>query len=476
MRSAARLALAVLALAAGLGRAQPALSDQTFTRPASGLTATLPVGASMSSYEIAGRGATSITLPGMAAIVNVSDVHLTEAQTLREVADTIIRQRLASVSELRVDPNLPGLNQLDERNARGRLLERETREIGGWPCEQFYLQVAGLGGEDSAFGYAVFLPSENIVAMLELQATAADLARAKPYFEMIVNSVAIADPAVAGAERALGVEAGVAFFRSLTPADYEAVIDRHGDDWRFERLFIPGADGSDREAAELGYRRTKFLRGTRGDLKAGDERGRVTPEDRQKGYLVFQEARILDAERDVVIDIAARFFVRDDRTGEGWSIRQSVRPWRGRATPPSNMVETGVRERSDMTIARSENGKPVSSSQPAIEGTGYISRAETYLLPHLLMHKDAPGSYRCYALNPMRGLVSLREDRLERDPDHAGAWKHVSRPAEDTQPQTTYFTAKGELVRSELPDGKIWEPIKLERLFKLWSSKGLPLD
>ena len=92
MRLHAHLAAALISLAGSAAFAQPELSDQTFTRPTVGLTASLPVGATMSSYEIAGRGANRIILPGNTALVNVSDVILTKAQTLREVADTIINQ------------------------------------------------------------------------------------------------------------------------------------------------------------------------------------------------------------------------------------------------------------------------------------------------------------------------------------------------------------------------------------------------
>ncbi|HZW08705.1 MAG TPA: hypothetical protein VFF69_02275 [Phycisphaerales bacterium] len=475
MRLAATIALAGLLACAAPAAGQATLSDQTLSRPSAGLTASIPVGATMSSYQIAGRGATSVTLPGLAAIVNVTDVSLTKAQTLREVADSIIAQRLGSVSSLKVDPDLPDEAKLDPSKARGRLLERATKTIGGWPCELFYLQVASLGDEDSAFGYALFMPSGNSVAMFELQTTAPLLEHAKPYFELMVDSVSIADPALEETRRAVGVEAGIAFFQSLATADYEAVFERQGDAWRFERFYTPGADGSDREASELGYRRTRFVRGVRGDLKLDENRGRASAEDRQKGYLIFQEARILDVDRDMIIDVAASFFMSPDRQHEAWSIRQAVKPWR-RQGPTSSSVETGIRERDDLTIARSENGKPFTTIQPAIEGAGYISRAETYLLPHLLIEKRAPGEYRCYAFNQQVDRVTLREDVLSEDPDHPGAWRYTSRPSAESPAQAAYYSAKGELVRAELPGEQIWEPISLERLVELWNSKGLPTD
>lgn len=472
------LALALLLLH-GTAQAQnapppkPELSTEHVSRPAAGLTVTLPVGATASSYDIGGRGVTTVKLPGSLAIVNVSEAILTKAQTLPEVANSIIRQQLNTVATLDIDPNAPGGAAYDAKNTRGGLLSREARTIDGWPAEVFYLRTANLSGDDSAFGYAVFMPTSNTVAMLELQTTGPALEKVKPYFELMVGSVVIADPSLADAQRAMGVDAGVSFMQSLTPDDYKGVVANLGSDWKYERLYRPAESGSDADATELGYRRTRFALGTRGDLKAGEDRGRVGPVDRQQGYLVFQEVRILDA--DTVIDLAAGFFMTPDRGQEAWSIRQSVRPSKASKESATTTVETGARDRGDLTIARSTGGGPADSIHPAIEGVGYISRAEVYLLPYLLLRREAPGTYRFYAFNQSLDRVTLREDRLDKDPDRAGAWKYVSRPAEGSPGQTTYFDAKAHLVRAELPNGQLWEPVSLNRLYDLWKAKGLPL-
>lgn len=476
-----RLALPLTVLLATLltaapSPAQPATpepSDQVVSRPSIGLTATLPVGATRSSYEIAGRETDGITLPGMAAIINISDRQLSKAQTLRGVADSIIRDQLASVSAIDVDPSTPTGNAPGLTTAKGRLLSREVREINGWSAEIFYLQLARVGGDDAAVGYAVFMPTGNTVALFELQTTEGELAAAKPYFELMVNSTRIVDPAVASAQRATGVEAGISFFQSLTPADYENVIKRLGEDWRYERFYEPAPSGSDQDATELGYRRTRYALGRRADLKTESERGNSRPEDRQRGFLIFQEVRILHG--DQVVDLAAGFFMTPDRQQEAWSIRQTVKPLSptpGR--PTTNVVESGVRDRGDLMIARSQGGKPVESINPAIEGTGYISRVEVLLLPYLLMHKDAPGSYRCYAFNQLADRITLREDTLERGPD--GEWTHTSAPSETSPAQTAIYDAKGDLVRAERADSQVWEPISLRRLYELWSGKKLPMN
>jgi hypothetical protein len=468
-------AVALASVVAAGASAQPVLSDVAVARPSVGLTAMLPEGATRSSFQMAGRGVDKITFPDMAAIVNLTDVSLTEAKTLSEVADSIVRELLSSVSALDVDPNKPLENTPGIGNAKGRLLSREMREINGWPAEVFYLQIASVGGEDAAYGYAVFMPTGNTVARFELQTTASDLVRAKPYFEAMVNSTRIEDPDLAAAQRAVGVESGIAFFRSLTPEDVESVIKRLGDDWHAERFYQPSATGSDRDAVELGYRLTKYAVGKLEDLKDPSERRGSSPEDRQKGYLVFQKARILNG--DQMIDVDAGYFVTPDRSQESWTIRQAVRSVKVPKAPATGaVVETGVRNRSDLTISRVAGGGPVQTIRPAIEGSGYISRAEVLLLPYLLMHKDAPGEYRFYAFNQSFDRVAMREDAVEAPTAERNNWRYTSRASDSSPAQVATFDSRMALVRAERADEQVWEPMSLRTLLDLWKQKGLPVN
>lgn len=465
--------LAAVALPASAQPAAPRLSDQTLERPSVGLTTSLPMDVSVTTYQMSGAGVSRITIPGIAALINVSDRRLTEAKTPRQIADSIISDNLAAVSPLNIDTAAPADGSRRIETAKGTVLSHETRDVSGWPAEVFYLQLASLTGEDSARGYAVFMPTPTSVAIYELQTSAKDLAAAKPYFEMLVDATRIVDPAVIDAQRGVGVEAGLAFMQSLTPESYEQVIRNLGDEWRFERFYKPAENGADRDAQELGYRMTKYSIGTRGDLKDDAERGSSSPADRQKGYLVHQRARLLLDDR--LVDIDAAFFMTPDRASESWSIRQTVRPLAGNSKVViANLVETAVRDRSDLFISRTEGSKPPASIRPAIEGTGYISRVETYLMPYLLIHENATGSRRFYAFNQSVDRVTLREDILT--PREGGGFKYVSRPSEGHPGQTVLFDAKARPVRADLPGNQVWEPITGERLLKIWKEKNLPVS
>lgn len=471
---AAILLLATLGVAPALGQtAGPQLSDQQLKRPSIGLTTTLPLGARMSSYQISGAGVSSVELPGMAAIVNVSDRRLAEPKTPREIMDAIVRDNLAAVSAIKANPNTPEENQQLLDTAKGKLLSRETRQIGGWPVEVAHLRLAGLSGDDMARSYAIFMPTSTSVAIYEMQTTMRELEAAKPYFNLLIESTTIADPVAAEAERALGVEAGLAFIRSLEPRDYEAVINDLGKEWRYERFYRPAKSGADSDASELGYRRTRYSTGTRGDLRSKDERTGSSPEDRQKGYLVQQEIRLLLDDR--IVDVSAGFFMTPDRTNEAWTIRQTIRPMVGGSrAAATHLVESAVRDRASMVITRSQGGKPLASVQPRIEGNGYVSRVEVYLMPYLMMHKDTVDALRFYAFNQNADTITLRSDELR--PRPSGGFEYVSRPGEDAPGQTVLFDRSGDPVRADLPGEQVWEPVTLRRLYDLWRDKGLPLE
>lgn len=454
----------------------PRLSDQTLERAAVGLTTTLPLDVSVSTYQISGTGVSRIALPGMAALINVSDRRLNEPKTPGEIADSIIKDNLAAVSSLKIDTSAPADSSRLLETAKGRVLSRETREVNEWPAEVFYLQLAGVTGNDAARGYAVFMPTPTSVAIYELQCSASDLPAARPFLEMLIDTTHIVDPEVLDAKRGEGVEAGLAFIQSLTPADYKRAINDLGEDWRFERFYRPSPSGADSEAEELGYRLTKYMVGTRGDLKTGAQRSGSSPADREPGYLVIQKARLLVGDR--IVDVSASFFMTPDRSSESWVIQQTIRPNTGNgraiATATSNQVETAVRDRSDLLISRTEGSNPPSSIQPGIEGTGYISRVETFLMPYLLMQQEAPGSYRFYAFNQNVDRVTLREDTLTpRDPS---GFLYVSRPSEGQPGQTVIFDAKHQPMRADLPGDQVWEPISGQRLLEIWKSKGLPVE
>ena len=68
----------------------------------------------------------------------------------------------------------------------------------------------------------------------------------------------------------------------------------------------------------------------------------------------------------------------------------------------------------------------------------------------------------------------MRSDSVERS--GTNGWKITSRLNEDAPPQVAYLTNEGTPIRTELADGRVWEPTSYEKLVRLWRDKSLPLD
>ncbi|CAN0593237.1 unnamed protein product, partial [Laminaria digitata] len=72
--------------------------------------------------------------------------------------------------------------------------------------------------------------------------------------------------------------------------------------------------------------------------------------------------------------------------------------------------------------------------------------------------------------------ITLRWDIVEKPQDTPDLVRITTKVSSDTPPTVSIYNAKGDLIRVRLSNGRIWEPIELDRLINLWQKKGLPLD
>ena len=178
-----------------------------------------------------------------------------------------------------------------------------------------------------------------------------------------------------------------------------------------------------------------------------------------------------------VIDSASAFFMTPDRLQEAWLIRNAIRD--GKTT--SQITEIGSRNNTDMVVSVTANGQ-TQQVRPIIQGelssSGYLSQAESRLLPQILLLNKVSTEYGFYVWNSTSQTIKLRRDIL--DEPTPGVWKLTSRATEDSKPEISTFNEKGDFIRTELlndsGDTMYWEPTDLQRLLDLWKQKGLPVD
>ena len=138
-------------------------------------------------------------------------------------------------------------------------------------------------------------------------------------------------------------------------------------------------------------------------------------------------------------------------------------------------TEIGARNGMSMVVRIEGNGVPQKTIQPVFQSDGYISRVEAWILPQLLIRAGVTTDFGFYSYQSDSSGVTLRRDVLEQPSDKPNLWKLTTKLTEDKPSQTSYYNAKGELIRTEMSDGSVWVPTTYDELYKLWQSKHMPL-
>ncbi len=337
---------------------------------------------------------------------------------------------------------------------------------------RFYVLLPQVGKSVNVVrGYTLFKVSSNRFVAFELTTPESEFERSRGIYETVVAAARFEDTSAAMSQRAVAVKAGLSLLERIGSKEMQAAIATRNDRW--ERLYIPPTGGADMDATEVAYRRIRCHEGQRGELDPTRAKSRWSAADKEPGYILQVDARYLDGAKRVV-DMQSMFFMTADRSEETWSIRQAVREGDKVATT----TETGSRNGKNLTVKTEVSGQPNPQVfSPKFESDGYVSQIESYLLPQLLISAKLPAQYGFYVFQSRDGKVKLRNDTLEQPPDRPNLWKLVTTFADDPQKtrQVSLYNDAGELIRTELPDGKVWEPTDFDRLVKLWRAKDLPM-
>ncbi|MFZ2874018.1 MAG: hypothetical protein WAZ94_05995 [Phycisphaerales bacterium] len=453
-------------------------SDELFRLDTVGLTLMLPSDVSAQSTTVGSKSGVQIQPREPSWIVNIqtpktANPDTTTAQAVDEIATQVLRESGEAWAKDPAGgkPSLVGYN--------GEIIEpRKTILINGLPAERVYVKVPGEREGFVVRGFTVFKTTPAQFVTFELISPEAGFARARSIYETFVGTATFEDPSRVGADRAAAVTAGLKVFERAGEAELREVIEQVPERW--ERFYRPAATGADSDATELGYRRLRFSVGTRAALGATGHAG-----SRDPGFVAQLDARYLDGARVVdgklvagrVVDSRSVYFMSFDRADEAWTVQNAVRA----GTPsgksqPKVFTETGGRTGRSMFVSITGPGTPGRDVRPVFQGDGYVSRFESLLLPEILIRAGVQADLGFYTYQSSAETIKLRRDLLEQPSEMLGAWRLTTRLTEDKPAQVSVYNDKGRLVKTELADGTLWEPIELDRLVSLWRSKGLPMD
>lgn len=438
------------------------LAEEPLRLPSAGLIMRLPVGTETTISEAGSVVRASCSPPDQSWLLRVETRYSRNRElTATEVAESVLQDVKKRYGR--------GRDALESTEARV-LLEEEV-EIGDVGAGgRFYVSLPSTGSRTRQMQlYTVFSPRPGAFVSFDMLCLEPDYEEARKAYEVTVATAEFTDPALVSAARHAAIEAGATFLAGLREQDYLDAIEKV--DGRLERLYIPAETGADADATELGYRRFRARVGKRGEIDQGATRRAWGPVENEEGYIVQLDFRLLQP-RETIIDVSGVYFLSLDRQREAWELRTAVKPHQA---PHQLYVERGVREDGDqMTVTVSPHGGSTTFHQPELPPEGYLSQLETLLLPTLLTLRPVSAEYGFYAYTSQSTSVRYREAELAAIEEGPARWAISSRKSEDAEAETSLFSESGQILRINLPDNHIWEPVSPEKLKSLWRQKNLP--
>lgn len=413
----------------------------------------LPLGAVAETTSFGSNSTVGVGFPDQIGVMIIKEQRTSDPDlTIAQVADNIIDQLTRFAS-----------------SKTGAILMREPKlNVNGSIGERFYIRIPGLNGKpDAVRGMTIFQSEPQKFVIFDLTTLYKDYSRSRAMYETSVGTMDLGNPTATDVRRSAAIKSMLAFLDTQSVESYQQAMT--GKKERWERLYLPAPSGDQLDATEFGYRKIKSWGGFKGEL-TDKPKSAWTSEDRALGYFVQIDAMAL--EDNIRVDTRATFYMSEDTKEESWTIKMSLR----RSGVQQTSTITGARSGTSMAIVLDASDAPPVKTHPLIQGEGYISQVQSYLIGNMLARRAAPGEYASYAYNSSLGAISLRWDIVDRPEDTPDMTRITTKVSNDTPPSESVYDKDGNLMRVRLTNGRIWEPIELERLIKLWQKKGLPLD
>ncbi len=444
-----------------------------------GISIHIPVGALTENSVYQKRATTTIQLPeNLGAVVLQERRTKKLALTTEEVADEIITQLLALTPWLDGKINeQTGEDEIAIVGTRAHVMSRDkAKSIDTYTADHAYVAIPREGtNEFTVRGSTLIKTGPGRFILIELFTSLSKFDRAREAYEVMLATVKIDDPTKSASRRAAEIAMGTRILDRLTESDYRQVFEQNAERW--ERLYRQSPSGSTSDDEEIGYRRIRAHIGQRGELSSSKPKDLWTETEKDPGYIVQIDARILD--QGSIIDTRATYFLALDFNEEAWVVNLSMTgPTDQFGTPgkKTRWQEIGARRGTDMSVRIVPHSADATKIRPQIRGEGYISVVQSYLLPQLLVQVGIPGDMAFYAYQTTSGTIRLRTESLSQSDKGRKLWKLNTRLNADAEPQETIITPEGKVLRTTFPDGRRWETLPLDQLVRLWKRKGLPLD
>jgi hypothetical protein len=351
--------------------------------------------------------------------------------------------------------------------------------ISDSPAAQFYAGFLSNSNQQIVSGYTIALIEPGRFVVLQLDTTVEHAGVAIDVYERLIASVELRNPADVAAQRSAAIKTGQSFLNTLPASEYLAALPEETVQWF--RTVAPNP-ASPEGVREVGYQRVEMRTGKRGELNPQKPSSRWNQNELEDGILVKIEARAVlgpvENPARQVVDSQAIYWMKLDESGRGeesWSMRMILRE----GGEDALYTEVGARLGDQLTVTVNAPGtQPLEKRWRIPEG--YISQAETHIIPRLLARAGAQVDMAFYAYSSSLNEIKLRREQLTRITDDDavanGVWRLSTEVSEGAASRVYFLEDKGDVAQGKMPDGAIMSPTNPEDLRAAWKRKGLPIN
>jgi hypothetical protein len=348
------------------------------------------------------------------------------------------------------------------------------------PAAQFYAGFLSNSNQQIVSGYTIALIEPGRFVVFQLDTTVEHAGVAIDVYERVIASVEMRNPIDMAAQRSAAIKTGQSFLNTLPASEYLAALPEETVQWF--RTVAPNPASPD-GVREVGYQRVEMRTGKRGELNPQKPSSRWNQTELEDGILVKIEARAVlgpvENPARQVVDSQAIYWMKLDESGRGeesWSMRMILRE----GGEDALYTEVGARLGDQLTVTVNAPGSQPIEKRWRIPEEGYISQAETHIIPRLLARAGAQVDMAFYAYSSSLNEIKLRREQLTRLTDEEAVpnavWRLSTEVSEGAASRVYFLADKGNVVRGQMPDGAVMSPTNPEDLRAAWKRKGLPIN
>jgi len=391
----------------------------------------------------------------------------------------LVASDAASSPAQQIDAYIKTVSERPAPNAVFQVRSRKEFDLDKRPAAILYTSLREGSGADEVSavqGYFIVQVGPNEFIIMSTLMAESEFNAMSGVLERAFRTLEVSDPEAIARDRAMRLGRGAHLLEGLDEDALRRALDPSAKGkFPAPRWYRISRNDPKGEAQEVGYMTIVAVEAAQGVANPDRPENKWTKDEREMGLLVRVQVRTLvDAAGKAVTDTDGRYWLRWDRGRELWTVRTTTRNGRstktstqlGIRTAPTSGSPRPVLEVAEVSTA--EGGEPRRWPLPP---AGYLSQAESLLLPRLLGRPDAATDYGFYCFDTRSGRLAQRIDRATPGTD---GFTVLTQPTLESTPVTQRVDAHGILLRSAGEDGSVVEATTGEALLALWQRKGLP--